>query len=212
MKTDLFQSCGHCWVFQICWHIVCTAFTASYFRIWSSSTGIWLWRPVGFDYRTYTGLGKQTLGGHKQNLACTRTQGKGAVTPQETARLACECPGVPGGGMGWKWHAAGSGALSVAVCAWELLKEVAIIFITSTIVWSQVKQQGGSIAHFQQKIGLKIYWAWPPIRTRPSFPHSQSLPSGSFHKPLTSIHQRETEWKPQSQKNNQTDHMDHSLV
>ena len=22
MKTDLFQSCGHCWVFQICWHIV----------------------------------------------------------------------------------------------------------------------------------------------------------------------------------------------
>ena len=21
MKTDLFQSCGHCWVFQICWHM-----------------------------------------------------------------------------------------------------------------------------------------------------------------------------------------------
>ena len=21
MKTDLFQSCGHCWFFQICWHI-----------------------------------------------------------------------------------------------------------------------------------------------------------------------------------------------
>ena len=21
MKTALFQSCGHCWVFQICWHI-----------------------------------------------------------------------------------------------------------------------------------------------------------------------------------------------
>ena len=21
MKTDLFQSCGHCWVSQICWHI-----------------------------------------------------------------------------------------------------------------------------------------------------------------------------------------------
>ena len=20
-KTDFFQSCGHCWVFQICWHI-----------------------------------------------------------------------------------------------------------------------------------------------------------------------------------------------
>ena len=35
---------------------------------WGSSKGtenppgIWLWRPVGFDYRTSTGLGKQALG------------------------------------------------------------------------------------------------------------------------------------------------------
>ena len=34
--------------------------------------------------RTYTGWGKQILGGHKENLVCTRTQEKGAVTPQET--------------------------------------------------------------------------------------------------------------------------------
>ena len=40
MKTDLFQSCGHCWVFQICWHVECRTFTASSFRIWNSSTGI----------------------------------------------------------------------------------------------------------------------------------------------------------------------------
>ena len=40
LKTDLFQSCGHCWVFQICWHIKCSTFTASSFRIWNSSTGI----------------------------------------------------------------------------------------------------------------------------------------------------------------------------
>ena len=40
MKTDLFQSCGHCWVFQTCWHIECSTFTASSFRIWNSSTGI----------------------------------------------------------------------------------------------------------------------------------------------------------------------------
>ena len=37
MKTDLFQSCGHCWVFQICCHIECSTFTASSFRIWVSS-------------------------------------------------------------------------------------------------------------------------------------------------------------------------------
>ena len=40
MKTDLFQSCGHYWVFQICWHNECRTFTASSFRTWNSSTGI----------------------------------------------------------------------------------------------------------------------------------------------------------------------------
>ena len=40
MKTDLFQSCGHYWVSQICWHIECSTFTASSSRIWNSSTGI----------------------------------------------------------------------------------------------------------------------------------------------------------------------------
>ena len=35
MKTDLFQSYGHCWVFQICWHIDCSTLTASSFRIWN---------------------------------------------------------------------------------------------------------------------------------------------------------------------------------
>ena len=40
MKTDRFQSCGHCWVLQICWYIECSTFTASSFRIWKSSTVI----------------------------------------------------------------------------------------------------------------------------------------------------------------------------
>ena len=37
-KTDLFQSFGHCWVFQICWHIVCSTLKTMSFRIWNSST------------------------------------------------------------------------------------------------------------------------------------------------------------------------------
>ena len=40
MKTKLFQSCGHWWAFQICWHIECSTLTASSFRIWISSAGI----------------------------------------------------------------------------------------------------------------------------------------------------------------------------
>ena len=48
--------------------------------------------------------------------------------------------------MGQQWPAAGLGALSAAVPARDLLKEVTIICITSTIVWSQVKQQQGNKA------------------------------------------------------------------
>ena len=40
MKIDLFQSCGHCRVFRICWHIEWSTFTASSLRIWNSSAGI----------------------------------------------------------------------------------------------------------------------------------------------------------------------------
>ena len=40
MKTFIFQSYSHSSVFQICWHIECSTFTASSFRIWNSSTGI----------------------------------------------------------------------------------------------------------------------------------------------------------------------------
>ena len=75
--------------------------------------GIWLWRSGEFDYRTSTGLTKQTLGGHKQNLVHTRTQEKGAVTPQ--ARFACECFRVSSRGMGQQWPAVESEALAAAV-------------------------------------------------------------------------------------------------
>ena len=47
----LFQSCGHCWVFQICWYIKCRTFTASSFRIWNSSTRIPSF-PLAFIFST----------------------------------------------------------------------------------------------------------------------------------------------------------------
>ena len=39
---------------------------------------------MGFDYRTFPGLWKQILGGHKQNLLHTRSEEKEAVSPQQT--------------------------------------------------------------------------------------------------------------------------------
>ena len=38
-NKNFFQSCGHYWVFQISWHIECSTFTASPFRIWNGSAG-----------------------------------------------------------------------------------------------------------------------------------------------------------------------------
>ena len=39
---------------------------------------------MGLDYRTSTGLGEQTLGGHEQNTVCPRTLERRAATSQET--------------------------------------------------------------------------------------------------------------------------------
>ena len=79
------------------------------------------------------------------------------MTPQETVPDFPMSVQESGEGVGRWWPAAGSGALRVIDCAPNLLKEVAIIFMTSAIVWSQVKQQQGNNPTHQQKIGLNIY-------------------------------------------------------
>ena len=93
---------------------------------------------MGLDYRTSTGLGKQTLRKHKQNLVHTRTQEKGALTPQDTepelpvsvqesAVDTREDTGLPRvRGTEYK------SSRSHGVLAYVLLKEVAI---TPTVVW-----------------------------------------------------------------------------
>ena len=93
--------------------------------------------------------------------------------------------------MGQPWPAAWLGALSVAVRAWDLLKEVAVIFITSAIVWPQVNNRKRTQPNPSKENLIKDLLSMAlPIRTRPSFPLSQSLPSGNFHKLLSLLHQR----------------------
>ena len=63
-------------------------------------------------------------------------------------------------------------------------------------------------------VGLKIYWAWPcPPEQDPIF---QTIASPSHWEASTSLLpssiRRQTEWKPQSQKAYQNDHVDHSFV
>ena len=93
-----------------------------------------------------------------------------------------------GRGMGQRWPAAGLGALSAELYAWDLLKEVAINFITSTIVCLRSNSRKGTQSCPSTENWIKdLQSIAPPIRTRSSFPLSQSLPSGNFLKPLILI-------------------------
>ena len=85
-------------------------------------------------------------------------------------------------------------------------------YLHHSLASGQITGREHSPAH-EQKMGLKIYWAWPhPSEQDPVSP-SVSL----FHREasisLLSFSIRgQTDWKPPSQKTNQADHMDHSLV
>ena len=58
-----------------------------------------------------------------------------------------------------------------------------------SFLWPQVKLQGGNSAPpINRKLEKELLG--PPIRARPRFHHSQSLPSGSFQKLFILIHQR----------------------
>ena len=73
----------------------------------------------------------------------------------------------------------------------HLLKEVTVIFITSTIVWPQVNYKEETQLYPSTENWIKdLLNMASPIRTRSNFPLSQSLPSGKFHKPLILLYQR----------------------
>ena len=75
-----------------------------------------------------------------------------------------------GGGVGQQWPAARLGALSVAVHAWDFLKELTIIFITSTIVRPQVNSRKGTQLHPSTENWIKDLQSMAlPIKTGSSF-------------------------------------------
>ena len=77
---------------------------------------------------------------NKQNLVLTRTQEKGAVTPQEAdpdlPLSVQESPAEVGSAV---VGCRATYTMNVAVHAWDLLKGVTILFIIPTVVWPQVK-------------------------------------------------------------------------
>ena len=137
---------------------------------------------------------------HKQNLVCTTTWRK-EQWPQKRLRQTCLCEwlGVSGRGMGWQWPASGSGSLTTAVLGgvgcwyksfWRRSTLLPLPLPLFSLRWNY---REGLQPHPSAENWIKDFLNMDlPTRTRPSFPHSQSLPSG--------------------RKTNQTDHRDPNLV
>ena len=83
---------------------------------------------------------------------CTRTQEKGAVTPQETD---LDLPVSVQQSLGEVWVAVACCRVWGTECSsacMEPFEGVVIIFITSTIVWPQVKQGGNTAWPIKRKL------------------------------------------------------------
>ena len=158
--------------------------------------GTLTWRPVGFYYRTSTGLGKQALGGYNKSFS-TSPRRKDEWPQQRLSqtclrvsrnlrhrpRLTVGCHGV----RGTEYNSPG-------------------------LALGQTTGREHSPTH-QWKIGLKIYWAWPCLSKQdPDCPTVSPSPQEASISLLSLSIRGQTEWKPQSQKTSQSDHLNHSLV
>ena len=172
------------------------------FPAWGSSSGrrnsqrIRLWRQARFDCRTSTGLGKietPLLEGTHKVLCASGPRGK-EQWPHR--RLNQNYLLVMEGLLQRRGMAVahrgdkdtGSRSSGKYPFAWALPESTISPTkepIPSRTGSPQAKQPTGrefSPTH-QQTSRLKFYWALP-TRATPSSTHHQSLPSGSFHKPL----------------------------
>ena len=82
--------------------------------------GIWLWRPVGFDYQTSTGQETDSLRARTKPCAHQDPGGRSSDPTGDWARLAYEHPEVSSGSMARYWPATGSGALNTTVLGAEV--------------------------------------------------------------------------------------------
>ena len=132
------------------------------------------WQPNRLP-RPWDSPGKNTGVGFHFLLQCMKAKSESEVAqscPTLSDPMDCSLPGS-------SIH----GIFQARVLEWG-----AIAF---SIVWPQVNRREGTQLHpstenwIQDLLSMAL-----PIRTRPSCPLSQSLPSGSFHMPLILLHQR----------------------
>ena len=165
------------------------------FPLWGSGKGtetpqgIWLWRPVGFDYNTFTGRGNRLLEGTNKTM-CTQGARRKKQCPQK--RLSQTCLWVPrslqrrhgsttaGCGIrGTEYNSTGKSPFEGDhhYCHYPY------------VVWPQAKQQGRTQPCPSTENWVKVLLNMAlPTRARPSFTHSHTVPPGSFQKPYILFH------------------------
>ena len=142
--------------------------------------------------------------GSNKNLVCTRTQEKGAVTPQEidsdlpvSVQKSPVEAWVSGGRLQCWGHWVQQCMLGPFEGVWHYLHH-----LHHSLVSSQITGREHSPTH-QQKVGLKIYWAWPrPSEQDPVSPTVRLSHQEASVNLLSLSVRGQTEWKPQSQKSN----------
>ena len=102
---------------------------------------------------------------------------------------------------------------TIPLTRWTFVGKVMSLLSHMLSRLSQAELQREYSPIHQQKIGLKIYWAWPcPSEQDPDSPTANPSRQEASTNPFFLSIRGQTELKPQSQKTNQTDHMDHNLV
>ena len=102
MKTDLFQLCGHCWVFQICWHTGAISNSPPLFPSILLDTfqprGLIFWCHIFFDFlycpwgssKKNTGVGCHLL--LHWTMFCQNSSGTAKALLERLWPVCLECP------------------------------------------------------------------------------------------------------------------------
>ena len=148
--------------------------------------GIWLWRTVGFDYKTSTGLGKQRLLEGTNKPCAQKDPGKGAAIPQETEP---DLPVSVWGSPAEAWVSSGL-MRGQRHCSSSPGRHVLAQVLLEVTSGQTTNKDGAQLYPIAENWIKGLLSMALPTRARPSFPHghSRSRPSQSLCKPL--IHQR----------------------
>ena len=141
---------------------------------------------------------KQTLGGHKQPCVHQVPGDRSSDPTRDWPTLACECPGVSGI---WPESVMAcsrvEGTERSCVCKGPFEKGWSYLhYLHHSLASGQTTGREHSPA-YQQKIGLKIYWAWPrPAEQDPASPSVSLSHQEASMSVLSFSISGQTEWKP----------------